>query len=44
MLSRLKDIPDKTNGYLYRVCYQDEFIGLGSIDAENDELKFEKKF
>ena len=44
MLSRLKDIPDKTNGSLYRVCYQDEFIGLGSIDAENDELKFEKKF
>ncbi|MBQ5564299.1 MAG: tRNA pseudouridine(55) synthase TruB [Clostridia bacterium] len=44
MLSRLKDIPDKTNDTLYRVCYQDKFIGLGSIDTENDELKFEKKF
>ena len=44
MLSRLKDIPDKTNGTLYRVYHENNFLGLGSIDTENDELKFEKKF
>ena len=44
MLSRLKGISDRTNGTLYRVYHENDFIGLGSVDTENDELKFEKKF
>ena len=44
MLSRLKGISDSTNGTLYRVYHNSTFLGLGSVNAELNELVFEKKF
>jgi len=43
-LSRLHGVSDITNGTLYRVYHEDKFIGLGSVNAELNELAFEKKF
>ena len=43
-LSRLKGISDSTNGTLYRVYNNHAFIGLGSVNAQLNELAFEKKF
>ena len=43
-LSRLKGISDSTNGTLYRVYNNNTFIGLGSVNAQLNELAFEKKF
>ena len=43
-LSRLKGISDTADGTLYRVCYDNSFLGLGLVNAEQNELVFEKKF
>ena len=43
-LSRLNGISDRTDGTLYRICHNDMFLGLGSVNADTGELEFEKKF
>ena len=43
-LSRLHGITDNSNATLYRVYHEDDFLGLGCVNAETGELEFEKKF
>ena len=43
-LSRLHGITDISNGTLYRMYNERDFLGLGCVNAETGELEFEKKF
>ena len=44
MLDRLKALKTKENGRLYRVYGEKEFLGLGVVDLEKNELSVKKKF